>query len=224
MKMDMIILGAGGHAKDIIKTIEEYNDEVNRTSKICLIGCFDDVSIEKKELLGYPVIHNYDEVANRCLKRTKLICGVGDPTNKIEIMNKFGRLKSSFINIIHPSVKLHRSIELGMGVSILSGSVLSYCLKIGDHVSIGHSCTVGHDTEIGNFTTLCPGVRIAGNVKIGENTVFGIGASCLQKLNIGKWSFVGIGTVVTMNLKNNSVVLGNPQRIYGKRNPHVAVV
>ena len=52
-------------------------------------------------------------------------------------------------------------------------------------------------------------------VEILEGASIGSGAICVAPLKIGRWSLVGAGAVVTKDVKNYALVLGNPARQVG---------
>jgi acetyltransferase-like isoleucine patch superfamily enzyme len=47
-------------------------------------------------------------------------------------------------------------------------------------------------------------------VEIGDFTMVGAGSVILPGLNIGKNCIVGAGAIVTKNIPDNTVVIGNP--------------
>jgi acetyltransferase-like isoleucine patch superfamily enzyme len=60
---------------------------------------------------------------------------------------------------------------------------------------------------------MAPGVCIAGCVEIGDGTFIGTNATILPRLRIGRWVTIGAGAVVTKDVPDFSVVVGNPARI-----------
>ena len=52
-------------------------------------------------------------------------------------------------------------------------------------------------------------------VEVFEGASIGSGAICIAPVKIGKWSLVGAGAVVTKNVKNYALVVGNPARQVG---------
>src|SRR3989338_4969231 len=172
MAVDIVLLGAGGHAKDMLKNIEEYNSAaLSKKNRLNIIGCIDDFNkiAPKASLLGYPILPSMKYLETKPLKKVFVICAVGDPFQKRIFVEKALRLKFKFFNLIHPSVKIHRSIKMGRGISIFAYSVISSYCTICDHVSINYLCSISHDCLIGDYTTLAPGVKIAGNNKVAES-------------------------------------------------------
>lgn len=51
-----------------------------------------------------------------------------------------------------------------------------------------------------------------GNVRIGDRCWISIGATIIQKVSIGKGSFIGAGTVVTKDLPENTLAVGLPAK------------
>lgn len=50
-------------------------------------------------------------------------------------------------------------------------------------------------------------------VRIGNNVWIGVRVIILKGINIGDNSIIGAGSVVTKNVPNNSIVVGNPAKV-----------
>jgi len=75
-------------------------------------------------------------------------------------------------------------------------------LMVGTHVS--------HDCKIGDEITLAQKVILAGHTSIQSYSNIGTGAVIKQKLSIGQYVMVGMGSVVTKNLPPFGLYYGNP--------------
>ena len=222
---DLILLGAGGHAKDIIKNVEEYNEACRRNERFNIIGCIDDVSeMKKPELMGYRVFGSMDVLSKKAFRNAELICAVGDPGNKIKFIKKVPARKPRFATVIHPSVNIGRSVDIGPGTIIFAGSVISAFCKIGVNVCVNYSCTISHDCVIGDNATIAPGVNLGGRVRVGDNALLGINSCCSNKITLGPWSAVGAGTVVIKDVPGYAIVVGNPHRIIGNRKENLPLI
>jgi len=217
--MDIILLGAGGHAKDLIANIEDMNAASGKGKKISIIGCVDDTGRADSGLkkLGYEIFKSADVLSKRGFRSVAVVTAVGDPLNKIRFIEKVKKYNPKFANIIHPSSLISRSAVLGRGITVFAHSAISSFCRIGDHVSINFLCSVSHDSIIGEYSTLCPGVNVSGRVTIGECSLMGVKSSCSNKLSLGPWCVIGAGTLVVKDVPANAIAAGVPHKILGKR-------
>jgi sugar O-acyltransferase (sialic acid O-acetyltransferase NeuD family) len=120
--------------------------------------------------------------------------------------------------LIHPGVEIDlEHVELGAGVVISPGSVVTTDIRIGRHTQINVNCTVTHDTVIGAFATLSPGTQLSGTNHIGDHAFLGTGAATVNghpghPLRIGDGAVVGAGAVVTRDVAPGTTVVGVPAR------------
>lgn len=221
---DIVLLGAGGQAKDLLKNIEEYNDSVSAGKRFNILGCLDDTPPAHKELAGYEVLHSMDIFDKKAFRPAQVICAVGDPVNKKIFVKKAAARGLRFFNIIHPSVKIHSSCRLGTGISIFSNSVISSFCRLGDHAAVNYLCSINHDCSVGDFATIAPGVKIGGNCAVGEGAFLGLNSCVINGIDIKAWSVVGAGTTVIKDVDAYTVVAGNPSRVIGRRDENTPVI
>ena len=112
--------------------------------------------------------------------------------------------------LIHPSASVSRFARLGAGCLVAAQAVVNPGARIGDNVIVNTSASVDHDCLIEGHVHIAPGARLAGEVRIGCETLIGIGACAKPGLTIGRNCLVGAGAVVLRDLADNSVVGGNP--------------
>lgn len=127
--------------------------------------------------------------------------------------------KEQFINLIHPTSYVSRSVKLNYGLQLEPLSTIAACTTIGFCVNIKRNCTIGHHCILGDFVTINPGVTLSGSVKIGNNTMIGSGTSIKDNITIGKNTIIGVGSVVVKDIPDNSIAYGNPcivHKINGK--------
>lgn len=221
---EIVLLGAGGQAKDMIKNIEEYNSDRSKNKRLKVLGCLDDTPGAAKEVAGYPVLDSMKVFEKKGLKSARVICAVGDPVNKRAFIRKAAGYKLKFFNIIHPSVNIHRSCRLGTGISIFANSVISAFCDIGDHTAINYLCSINHDCSVGSLATLGPGVNIGGTCVIGEAAFLGINSCTINDIEVGPWSVIGAGTTVIGDVKPYTIVVGNPHKAIGRRDSRAPII
>ncbi len=202
----MVIAGAGGHAKELIS-------ELNWSGYSASLFLFDNTSDSHDQLYDFPVLHTEKEVRNALLVDNYFIIGVGEPRMRNSFYQKmmnFGALPYSLISR-HAIIGIF-DVNLGLGLNIMAGSVISASVKIGTGSLIHMHSSVHHDCIIGNFCELSPGCRVLGKASIGNFTSIGSNAVILPGVSIGSYVVIGAGSVVTKNVPDGVIVKGIPGR------------
>ncbi len=123
---------------------------------------------------------------------------------------------------------------------IREGVAIGRNCHIGQGVYIDKHVRIGNNVKIQNGVYVYRGVIIRDNVFIGPNVTFtndlyprsegewtldktlldhgcsiGAGSVVLCGIRIGKWAMIGAGSVVTKDIPDHALVMGNPIRIEG---------
>lgn len=140
------------------------------------------------------------------------------------IYNFFGKVKfyslvetnSKVVCAYSVEIKYPKNLIIGNGVVIGPECVLGMKsqLIIADGVVLSKGVVV--ETAGLNYKNEPPYVHISKEIKIGKNTWIGTRAIILSGVNIGENCIVGAGTVVTKNIPNNGIAVGNPMKIISK--------
>ena len=95
--------------------------------------------------------------------------------------------------------------------SVISKGVLSNTI-IGEGTKIAQLVFIGANNKIGVNCAIRPNVMTSGSVMIGDYSIIASSATIREQTNIGTNSFIGMGAVVTKNVPDNEIWVGNPAR------------
>ena len=190
----MYLYGASGHAKVIIDILRANNERIE--------ALFDDNEVIHS-LLNYPVLHS-SEV------RGPLIISIGNNSIRKKVAEN---VHVDFGIAFHPSAIISKEAEMSEGTVIMQGSIIQSDVRIGKHCIINTGASVDHECVIEDYVHISPHCTLCGNVSVGEGTWIGAGSTIIPGVKIGKWSVIGAGSVVTKDIPDNVLAVGNRCRI-----------
>ena len=204
---DLVIIGAGGFAREVAWLVEEIN-EVDKEWN--LLGFLDEnKNNHGLRLNSYPVIGGLEFLEKN---EVFYVCAIGNSKVRKQIIQKIEKSNATPATLVHPSVMISKKYTtIGEGTIICAASIIT--VNLGKHNIVNLDCTIGHDVVTEDFVTVYPSVNISGNCNIGECTELGTGTQIIQGKNIGENVIVGAGSVVVKDIEANKTVVGVPAKI-----------
>lgn len=205
----MVIVGAGGHAREIAQIVADINAQQG-TWQIC---CF---AVEREfesgfDIHGVPVIA-IDELPGH-LRPAHFVVAVGSSTLRNRLAARITQVSlGRFATLIHPQARVGPRVSIGEGSVIFPGAILTTDIRLGSHVHVNVVGTVSHDCRIGDYSTLGPHACCCGGVALEDGVELGAGAVVLPRMRIGQRSVVGAGAIVTKDLASEVLAVGVPAR------------
>ncbi|SVB06226.1 uncharacterized protein METZ01_LOCUS159080 [marine metagenome] len=155
--------------------------------------------------------------------------------------NKFFIHESSYLD---ENVEIGEGTKIWHFSHIQSGSIIGENCSIGQNVNISNNVKIGDHVKIQNNVSVYEGVELADYVFCGPSMVFtnikvprsefpqkgsanyvktivkksasiGANASILCGITIGEYAMIGSGTVVTKDVPDYALVIGNPGKVVG---------
>lgn len=197
---NVVIIGAGGHAKVIAEIVLKSGDNV--------VGFLDDnndfqnrmIYLNKKVIGTTKDINKY--------KDCYFIIGIGNNAIRKKI-NENNNLK--LYTAIHPSAIIAQDVVIGEGTVIMPGVVINPGTKIGRNCIINTSSSLDHDNLIEDYVHISPGAHLAGTVVVKESTWLCTGVIVKNNITIEKDNVIGAGGVVIRDiLETNNTYVGVP--------------
>ncbi len=199
-----VIFGAGGHAR-VISDIFNY-------LAVPVFGFIDDAP-SFLQLDGLPVYSSTDPVWVK-LMEFNFIVAIGDNRVRASIFKRLIVKGGVPITVVHPSAVVSKRALIGPGSVVMAGAIVNPGATVGVNCILNTGCSVDHDCILGDHVHLCPGVRLAGNVSVGSQTMLGTGCCVAPGQNIGSNSLIGAGAVVVKNLPDFCCAYGNPAQVH----------
>ena len=203
----MIIIGAGGFAKEVLEILHQNNE----TDNLCFYDDYNS-NVPKKLYDKFLIYTSLNEVEEHFKTiSNKFIIGIGNPELRKKLFCKFNKIGGEFISSVSKYSDIGSyNVNIGSGCNILSGVKISNNVNIGIGNIIYYNSIITHDVLIGDFCEISPSVNILGRVSVGNYCKIGTGAILFPGITVGDYSVIAAGAVVRNNVPKNVMVAGIP--------------
>jgi acetyltransferase-like isoleucine patch superfamily enzyme len=139
--------------------------------------------------------------------------------------------------LVWHNVQIREHARLGYNCIVGQNAYIDFAVVIGNNVKIQNNASLYHGLELEDGVFVGPHViftndRIprainpdgslksaddweVGRTRVCHGAAIGAGAIIVTGVTIGRWAMVGSGAVVTKNVPDHALVVGNPARILG---------
>lgn len=210
---EIVILGAGGGARETALLIEDIN-RAQTEPRWDIRGHVDAGDGKRGRLDGrYPLLGDDSWLVAQG-RDVDVAIGIGTPAIRCRVHRELrGHGHIHFPNLIHPSVIMDPGhVAIGEGNVICAGCILTTDVTIGNCNLLNRASTYGHDFVVSDYCVFNPGVVISGGVCVESGCLIGAGATILQYLTIGPDATVGAGALVNRDVETGRTVAGVPAR------------
>lgn len=203
-KIDLLLIGAGGHAAACIDVIESNGN----FSIVGLVGLPSEIGSKK---LGYEVIGSDKDLIALGEKYSNCLITLGQtdtPELRINLFNKAKKVGFAFPVIISSRSYLSPHARVGEGTILMHDSLVNAGAVIGRNCIINTKALIEHDSKIGDNCHVSTGAIVNGSVEIADSVFIGSSSTIRNGLNIGSGAVIGMGSTVLSDLDANTTYLG----------------
>jgi len=211
MATPLILIGAGGFARETIELVRAINRDTPTWELVGLLD--DDPELRGRELLGVPVLGPCAAVAEYPEARIVVcVASPRDPLRRLRLVARLGLRLDRYATLIHPRAVVAGSVEVGAGSVVHANCVLTADIRLGWHVAMMPAVVLTHDDAIEDGVTFAAGARVASGVTIEAGAYIGAGALLREHVSVGSGALVGMGSVLTRPVPGGEVWYGSPAR------------
>jgi sugar O-acyltransferase (sialic acid O-acetyltransferase NeuD family) len=208
----IVILGAGGTGVDVVDLLGDLGQP--GPGYDC-VGFLDD-AVEKHgtTVAGLPVLGSLKTA--RETRGVMFVNALGSPTTYRRIpgvLEQLGLPVERYVTLIHPSAVVSRQATLGPGCVVYPHVTIAACARLGRFVTVLSQAVINHHAVLGDHVIVASHASISGGVHIGSSCYIGAACSIREGVSVGAGAMVGMGSVVLHDVRESSVVAGNPAEL-----------
>lgn len=206
----LILVGGGGFAKEVLELAIMAGHEV--------VGYVADApSLFKSIYLGHPGQLNVLEVQFDAVVLAFGAVNIHGLARRREMIGKISSMGIEAQSLVSPHAVISSGVQLGAGVIVAHGVVLSVDSSIGDYCILNSCAVIGHDARIGMNVIAAPQAFVAGNCVIEDDCLLGPSSVVLEGKAVGRYCVLGTGAVAHRNLKDHSTVMPTSTKVLKKQ-------
>jgi len=209
MDEDLIILGAGGTAREVLAWLVDF--AAAGAPRRCLGLLDDDPALRGSSVGGVPVVGEIRDAGR--WPHASWVDALGGPRSfrrRPEIVARAGTGDGRFATLVHPRAYVSSAATIGLGSLVFPHATIGAGARLGRHVVVLPGAVVSHDAQVGDFTIVASGALVSGGVSIGTACYIGTGSATRDGVVVGDGALVGMGAVVRSDVAPGDVVVGNP--------------
>lgn len=131
---------------------------------------------------------------------------------RLELFDSLQIPDERLATFIHPMAYIAPSVQLAPGCIIMPQAALSPGSKLGRGTIVMVGVTMGHDNHIGEFCHVAANACVGSCLQIGRGVHIGLNATVRENLRIGDYATLGMGAVLTKDMGEREIWVGNPAR------------
>lgn len=168
---------------------------------------------------GFPVMGKTTDIREFIKKDyyfINTIFRIDGQQQRIQLFEKLGVPDERLATFIHPLAYVAPNVQLGPGSVIMPHVSLSPGTIFGKCCLVMVNAIVGHNNLIKDYCHIAAQACIGAYLNIENGVHIGLNASIRENLTIGANATIGMGSVLTKNVGENEIWVGNPAKFLRK--------
>ena len=213
MRKRIIILGGLGNGSVIANAIVDANNRGYKEWEF--VGYLNDRKEIGEAIQGFPVLGKLNDVIHFVEEGFyffNTIYRIDGQKDRIDMFEKLEIPIDRLATFVHPMTYIAPNVKLGPGtvimpnVSISPGAILGKCCLIMD------AATIASGTILGDHCHIAAQACVGAYLNIGCGVHIGLNSTIREYISIGQNATVGMGAVLTKNVGENEIWVGNPAK------------
>ena len=204
-KPEIILIGAGGHARACIEVIEQ-------DGQYQIAGLVGLAEQKYSRQLGYDVVATDDELNKLAKSYQYALITIGQvqtAKHRLRLYEMSLQCGFKMPSIIAPTSHVSQYATIGEGSIVMHGAIINAGAKVGINCIINTRAVIEHDTSVGDHCHISTGAILNGGVSVGAGSFIGSGCVVKEGVLTGKDCVVGMGLSVRHNLADNVCFTGH---------------
>lgn len=202
INMNLAIICYGEFALEVYEVAQRINKQQQRWDNIFFI--------ERDYVEDDRVINEEHFFQKYSSYEVECVIAIGEVDDRRRIYECYKAKGYRFASLIDPLACISSTIVVDEGVIIFPFVYVAHGAIINKNTILHAHSIVENDCVVGAHNFISLGAFIGAGTKIGNVSFIGPNATIRDKLEIGDFVIVGMGSVVTKAFSNNAVIYGNP--------------
>ncbi len=216
------VLIFGGHGTGSVIAGALIDAQKSGNSNFEFAGFLNDDATDN--IAGLPIVGKFSDVREFINSGFYFIFTahkIGSQKERIHMFDSFNIPDDQIATFIHPFSYVAPDAKLDNGVVIMPGATVSSHAVIGRNTLVMNNASIGHDNIIGKHCFFTSNSCTGSYIKMGDGVWVGLNSTLRGRLDIGNYSAIGMGAVVTKSIKENELWIGNPARFHKNVNEKI---
>lgn len=217
MAKKILILGGLGNGSVIANAIKHANIQGYNEWKC--VGFLNDHTPVGEKIDDFPVMGtliNIQKFIDEGYYFINTILRIDGQQERLDMFRQLNVPDWQLPVFVHPSAYIAPNVKLSPGTVIMPHVAISSGTTIGKGGLVMVGASIGHDNTIGDYCHIAAQACVGAYLKIGVGVHIGLNATIREHISIGNYATVGMGAVLTKNVGDSEIWVGNPAKFLRK--------